>query len=157
MRDSWNWLLIVVGALLILLEVILGAATGFDLLLIGSAVLLGGVLGLVTGSVVAGAAAAGVLALLYVFLGRRRIRARFVRSGVETNTDALIGRAARVVQPVTDLEAGRVEVDGEVWRAKLASPQDGPIAAGGIARIQRIDGVTVFVKPAEGSTGGSVA
>ena len=40
------WVLIVTGALLILLEVVLGAAMGFDFLLIGSAILVGGVLGM---------------------------------------------------------------------------------------------------------------
>jgi membrane protein implicated in regulation of membrane protease activity len=156
-RDVYNWVLIVGGALLILLEVILGAATGFDFLLIGSAMVLGGVLGLVTGSAVLGAATAGVLALLYVFLGRRRIRRRFVRPGVESNTDALLGRPARVVDAISDARAGRIRIDGEEWRAEAASPLRGPIEAGRTVRVVRIDGVTVFVEPTGSSTGGSVA
>ena len=40
MSSVINWILIVAGALLILLEVILGAISGFDFLLIGSANLL---------------------------------------------------------------------------------------------------------------------
>jgi membrane protein implicated in regulation of membrane protease activity len=156
-RDVYNWILIIGGALLVLLEVILGAATGFDFLLIGSAMVLGGVLGLVTGSAMLGAATAGVLALLYVFLGRRRIRRRLMRKSVESNTDALLGRTARVVGAITDARAGRIRVDGEEWRAEAAGPIRGPIEEGRTVRVVRIDGVTVFVEPAEGSTGGSVA
>ncbi len=44
---GWNWALIVAGALLILVEVALGGFAGFDLVLIGSAFLLGGGIGLV--------------------------------------------------------------------------------------------------------------
>jgi membrane-bound serine protease (ClpP class) len=156
-RESWNWFLIVGGAVLILLEVVLGAASGFDLLLIGSAVLVGGVLGLVTGSSSIGFATAGVLALLYVFLGRRRIKRRLVRPGMESNTDALLGRTARVVEAITEARPGRIQMEGEEWRAQVAPPQRGPIEAGRTVRVIRIDGVTVFVEPAEGSTGGSVA
>ncbi len=70
---SANWILIIGGAVLILVEVLLGAATGFDFLLIGSALLLGGLLGLLLQSAPLGVAAAGVLALAYVFFGRRRV------------------------------------------------------------------------------------
>jgi membrane protein implicated in regulation of membrane protease activity len=156
-RDSWNWLLIIGGALLILLEVVLGAASGFDFLLIGSAVLLGGLLGLATGSALLGAATAGVLALVYVLIGRRHVRARLRRPGVETNTDALLGRTVRVVETITAARPGRIQVDGEEWRAQLATARPAAVEAGSSVRVLRIDGVTVFVEPAEGSTGGSVA
>ena len=45
MSISWNWLLIISGALLILLEVALGGFAGFDLVLIGSAFMVGGAVG----------------------------------------------------------------------------------------------------------------
>lgn len=157
MRDSWNWILIIGGALLVLLEVILGAATGFDFLLIGSAVLLGGVLGLVTDSAALGAATAGVLALVYVAIGRRHVRARLRRRGVESNAGALIGRTVSVVEAIRSGQPGRISVDGEEWRAQASTSLPAAIEVGQDVRIVRIDGVTAIVEPAAGSTGGSLA
>lgn len=142
-----NWTLIIGGAILILVEVLLGAATGFDFLLIGSALLAGGVLGLFLKSSTIGFAAAGILALAYVFIGRRHVRNRFGRPGIPSNTDSLIGKTVRVVQPIQTGHPGRVKHEGEEWRAELARPSDTELEAGKDARVIRIDGVTVFVEP----------
>ncbi len=144
-----NWILIVVGAVLILLEVILGAISGFDFLLIGSAILLGGVLGLLTKSAALGIATAGVFALLYVFLGRKKIRAKLGRQHLPSNTDVLLGSEARVTEPIGPDRAGRVRFEGEEWRA-LPVQAGETLASGTRVRIERIDGVTVYVQPHEG-------
>jgi membrane protein implicated in regulation of membrane protease activity len=154
---SINWILIVAGALLVLLEVVLGAITGFDLLLIGSALLAGGILGLVANSTPIGVAAAGVLALVYVFIGRKRIRSRFHRVGLPSNTDALLGRTVRIVETIGRHRPGRIKLEGEEWRAELASERSEELLAGSNARVVRIDGVTVFVEQAEPATGGTPA
>jgi membrane protein implicated in regulation of membrane protease activity len=144
---SANWILIIGGAILVLVEVLLGAATGFDFLLIGSALLLGGVLGLVLHSAALGVAAAGILALVYVFFGRRRLRGHFGRPALSSNTDSLLGKTARVVEPIRTGHPGRVKFEGEEWRAELAGASAAVLDAGSEARIVRIDGVTVFVEP----------
>ena len=54
MSIGWNWILIVAGAVLILLEVAFGGFAGFDLVLIGSSFVLGGGLGLALRSTSAG-------------------------------------------------------------------------------------------------------
>jgi hypothetical protein len=46
MTISWNWMLILAGAALILIEVAAGGFAGFDLVLIGSAFVVGGAVGL---------------------------------------------------------------------------------------------------------------
>jgi membrane protein implicated in regulation of membrane protease activity len=153
---SVNWILIVAGALLVLLEVVLGAITGFDLLLIGTALLAGGILGLVLNSTSIGIAAAGVLALAYVFVGRKRIRQKFRRAGLPSNTDALLGRTVRIVEAIGPHHPGRVKLEGEEWRAELASERAGELPLGSNARVVRVDGVTVFVEQTE-STGGAPA
>jgi membrane protein implicated in regulation of membrane protease activity len=150
-----NWILVIGGALLVLVEVILGAITGFDLVLIGSALMLGGILGLLTKSAALGAATAGVLALLYVGIGRRRIRSRLGRPGIPSNIDALQGKLVRVVETITPERAGRVKHEGDEWRAILENPDAGAIEAGNMVRVNRIDGVTVVVGPAAGAAGGA--
>jgi membrane protein implicated in regulation of membrane protease activity len=151
---SLNWLLIIAGAVLILLEVLLGAFSGFDFLLVGSAVLLGGLLGLVTHSPMLGVATGGVLALLYVFLGRKHIRSRLKQRELPSNTDALLGRTVLVTHSIGADHAGRIRFEGEEWRALLARPSSDQIESGRNVRIERIDGVTVYVQPVEGQTGG---
>ena len=142
-----NWLLVIAGAVLVLIEIILGAVTGFDLVLIGSALLLGGILGLLTKSAALGTAAAGLLALLYVFVGRKRIRNRLARPGMSSNTDAVLGRTARVVEAITADRPGRIKLEGDEWRAALDRPDSGTLELGRTVRVVRIDGVTAFVEP----------
>ncbi len=75
MSHSVSWVLVVVGAVLVVLEILLGALSGFDLLLLGSAILLGGAAGIVSGTPLVGIIAAAALSLAY-FVGRRRIHRR---------------------------------------------------------------------------------
>ena len=152
MTRSINWILIILGAALILMEVLLGAVSGFDFLLIGSAVLVGGILGIVTGSPAIGIAVAGLLSLAYVFLGRKRIRARLRRPGLPSNTDVLLGRTVLVSEPIAHDRAGRIKYEGEEWRAMAEG--DAPIGAGSSVRVVRIEGVTVIVAPIETAPAG---
>ncbi|MBM3287431.1 MAG: NfeD family protein [Candidatus Eisenbacteria bacterium] len=156
MANPLNWILIVAGAIMILIEVVLGAVAGFDFLLLGSAVLLGGLLGVVTGNGLVGLAAAGVLSLLYVLLGRKKIRSRLRRPSIPSNTDALMNRIAIVIEPIGADHPGRVRSEGEEWLARLADESVGEIESGRRVRVSRIDGVTVYVAPAGAgdSTGG---
>jgi membrane protein implicated in regulation of membrane protease activity len=150
MSNPINWILIIVGAVLVLLEVLLGAISGFDFLLLGSAILLGGVLGLFAGNGIVGLAAGGVLSLLYVFVGRKKIRNRLKRPSLLSNTDALIGRTVLVSETITGDRPGRIRCEGEEWRAHIAGSHEGPFEVGRKVVVSRIDGVTAFVVPAEG-------
>ena len=72
---------------------------------------------------------------------------------IATNTAALVGQEARVLETVTDL-AGLVKLAGEVWTARIASgPAPGPetsLEVGSDVQVLRIDGATAIVtaKPA---------
>lgn len=147
MPPATNWVLIVLGACLILLEVLLGAISGFDFLLLGSAILLGGALGLLTGSPAVGVAAAGALALLYVFVGRRRVRHSLKRPDIPSNTDALLGKPVEVVAAIHADRPGRIKFEGEEWRACIESNENEAFEVGSRVRVRRIDGVTVYVEP----------
>lgn len=150
MSQAINWILIIAGAVLVLMEVLLGAISGFDFLLLGSAILLGGILGIVTSSPALGVAAAGVLSLAYVLLGRNKIRARLRRPGLPSNTDALLGRTVLVSEAISSDRAGRIKWEGEEWRAMAEVPTLPTLDAGRSVRVTRIEGVTVFVAPVEG-------
>ena len=149
MAQTLSWILIILGALLILAEVVLGAISGFDFLLLGSAIVIGGVLGLATGSAAAAVAAAGALALAYVLFGRKSLRSRLRRPGLLSNTDMLLGKIVSVSETIAPGRPGRVKFEGEEWRAEIDGPRGGSVEAGREAKVSRIDGVTVYVIPVE--------
>jgi membrane protein implicated in regulation of membrane protease activity len=143
---NWNWVLVVVGAVMVLVEVALGGFAGFDLVLIGSSFVLGGALGLLTHSAAAGFVTASVLCVLYIVAGRRWVRARLKRPGIATNTDALIGQHGLVTQALSVHQPGQVTLRGEVWRARPAPDEPGALEAGVEVLVEGIDGVTLTVR-----------
>lgn len=148
MAVHWNWILIIVGALLVLIEVALGGFAGFDLVLTGSSLLLGGGIGLMFGSNTVGFIAASVLCLIYILAGRRWLRARLKRPGVTTNTDAMIGQRALVILKIGIHEPGQVKVRDEIWRARPGTEAIGPFEAGTEVTVDGVDGVTLLVRRA---------
>jgi membrane protein implicated in regulation of membrane protease activity len=142
---NWNWVLLLSGAGLILVEIALGGFAGFDLVLIGSAFVLGGALGLAFGNTTLGFLVASALCIVYIAVGRRWVRKRLHNRTVPSNADALIGQSGMVVVKVGAHEPGQVKVRDEIWRAVPASG-NGPFEAGAIVTVAAIDGVTLEVK-----------
>lgn len=143
---DWNWVLIISGALLILGEVALGGFAGFDLVLIGSTLLLGGAIGLVTGNPIVGLLTASVLCVAYIVAGRKWVKERLKTRAVPSNTDALLGRRALVTARVAPHAPGMVKVNDETWRAMLAVDALGPLEAGSEVTVAGVDGVTLLVR-----------
>jgi membrane protein implicated in regulation of membrane protease activity len=143
---GWNWLLVIIGSLLILAEVALGGFAGFDLVLIGSALVLGGGLGLLFHQTAIGFAAATILGLAYVAVGRRWVRARMRSQHVPSNVDALLGLTGVVTTRVAEHEPGTVRVRDEVWRAVPAPGGQEPLEPGTKVRVESVDGVTLRVR-----------
>jgi membrane protein implicated in regulation of membrane protease activity len=148
MNLGWNWVLIVVGAVLVLLEVTLGGFAGFDLVLIGSSFVIGGAIGFLFHSAQAGVIATAVLCVLYIAAGRRWVRARLRRPVVPTNIDALIGQRGLVTQAVLEHQPGQVRVRDEVWRARPTKGETGELAAGTEVMVEGVEGVTLLVRRA---------
>ena len=141
-----NWLLIIAGALCVLTEVAMGGFAGFDLVLVGSAVALGGFIGLITGNPVVGLAVAAGLSLLYIALGRRWLRAHLRHGTVASNADALVGQSALVLKRVAEHQPGQVKVRDEVWRAAPVRGVAGPFEPGAVVVVEDVDGVTLLVR-----------
>ncbi len=65
-----------------------------------------------------------------------------------TNVESLIGKAAVVTENIDNISAqGSAKVGGVVWTAR--STDGSPIPAGARVVVDRIEGVKVFVSPAE--------
>lgn len=143
-----NWLLLIVGVAAFVVEVLLGAATGFDLALLGASLATGGAVGLLFGSTRVGLLAAGVLAFVYLAFLRRRIRARLVVTHQPSNADAVLGKTGVVLERIAPHAPGQVRVGDEVWRARLSHDAEGEPAKepGTTVVVESIDGVTLNVR-----------
>ena len=146
MALGWNWLLLIAGALLILVEVAFGGFAGFDLVLIGSAFILGGGIGMLTDNTVVGFVVASALCVGYIAIGRRWVRARLRDKPLPSNVDALLGEKGVVTAAVGEHAPGMVKVRGEVWRAVPAPGAGGPFDVGTVITVDSVDGVTLMVR-----------
>ena|SRR5947209_5188383 len=76
----------------------------------------------------------------------RRSPGRDIKMGV----DALPGQIGQVVSPSTgDQGEGSVKVFGSVWRA-LPAEGEGPLTAGESVQVERVQGLTVYVRRTSG-------
>ena len=65
-----------------------------------------------------------------------------------TNADRVIGKTAVVTESIDNIAAqGAVKVGGVVWTARSSGGK--PIAAGAQVQVDRIEGVKLYVTPAE--------
>ncbi|HEX5030663.1 MAG TPA: NfeD family protein [Candidatus Eisenbacteria bacterium] len=143
---NWNWTLLIGGACLILAEVSLGGFAGFDLVLVGSAFMLGGTLGLIFHSTNLGLIIGGGLGLLYLLIGRRYVRRKIHIRSTPSNVDAVLGQSGIVLARIAEHEPGRVKVKSEEWLATPAAGVNGPIEPGTIVTVEAVDGVTLKVR-----------
>ena len=89
------------------------------------------------------AVSAGLLLAL-----RPLVRKHFVPRLVKTNVDSVVGTQGPVTERIDNLAScGQVKLGAMVWSARSTSGQ--PIEAGTVIRVDRIEGVKVYVSPAE--------
>jgi len=145
--DLWLWLIFaVVGLLMVLLELIVGVETGFDLVFLGSAFILGGLVTWPFNSWVLTVIITTVICIAYVALGRRYVH-RWKASGKsKTNIDAIIGRIGVVVKDITKVNDGLVKVGNEQWRARA----EDEIKEGDEIVVISVSGVTLIVEKTKG-------
>ncbi len=89
-----------------------------------------------------------VVSFVTLLLVRPLARKYLVPHYQATNADRIIGEEAVVTESIDNLKGrGLVSVGGSVWTARAQDDQ--PIAAGTVVKVLRIEGVKVFVTPAE--------
>ena len=101
-------LFVIVGLLLVLAELLVGIQSGFDLLLIGSILIVSGFAGMLVDSTELMLVLATALSILYIAVGRKRIRQKITTVTKKTNIDKLIGAGGVVVRSITPDTAGLV-------------------------------------------------
>ena len=145
--DSWAWLFFIgAGLVMIILELFLGIDTGLDLVFIGTAFVLGGLITLALQSWIWTAIVSGIICVLYVVIGRRYIHRSTAVKSEKTNIDTIVGKKGVVLQDITRHHYGLVKVGMEEWRAGA----DEEIEEGEEIAVTGISGVTLTVKKQEG-------
>jgi membrane protein implicated in regulation of membrane protease activity len=145
--DTWLWLIFVgAGLLFILLELILGVDTGLDLVFIGSAFVLGGLVTWPGHSWVLSLIVTAIICVAYVVLGRRYVHRWTAVKTARTNIDAIIGRKGIVLKNIASNVDGRVRVGNERWRARAEED----INEGDEIVVTGVTGATLLVEKSKG-------
>ena len=145
--DLWLWLVfIIVGLLLVLLELIVGVETGFDLVIIGSAFILGGLVAWPFHSWVLPLIVTSLICVIYVVIGRRYVHRWTAVKKVKTNIDAIIGREGIVLKNIARNVDGRVRVGSQRWQARAEED----IKEGDEIVVTGISGSTLIVEKNKG-------
>ena len=145
--DLWLWLIFAaVGLLMVLLELLVGVETGFDLVFLGSAFIIGGLVTWPFNSWILTVIVTSVICVAYVALGRRYVH-RLKASGIsKTNIDAIIGRKGVVIKDITTVNDGLVKVGNEQWRARAEEE----FKEGDEIVVTGVSGVTLIVEKTKG-------
>lgn len=79
---------------------------------------------------------------------RPLVKKHFNAKVQKTNLDAVIGSVGTVIEPIDNIAAtGRVKLGGMEWAARSATGNQ--ITPGTVIKVDRIEGVKVFVTPVE--------
>lgn len=145
--NSW---LIVLGFVLLISELIIVWDEGFDSVLLGINLIIGGLVGrflegqeqIYFASWVWALGIVGVLSMVHVFFLRNWIKRKLELKSIPSNVDALQGASGIVRHAIAAGEAGQVEIHGEIWRAH----SDKPIEVDARIKAIRAEGVTLWVE-----------
>lgn len=133
---------VVLGLLMVLAELGVGIETGLDLVLIGSILIMSGFAGLFFSSTVLALVLATALSVVYIAIGRKKIKQKITTVTKKTNIDKLMGATATVIRDINPDTAGIVRIDDEKWRAAAQEV----LYEGDVVTIEGIEGVTVIVR-----------
>jgi len=145
--NLWLWLiLVIVGVVFVLLELVIGVETGFDLVFIGSAFILGGLASWPFHSWLLALIITGLICVAYVAIGRRYVHRWTAVSNAKTNIDAIIGREGIVLKNIAKNADGLVKVGNEQWRGRAEED----IKQGEEIVVTSVRGVTLIVEKTKG-------
>jgi len=133
--------LVILGLCLVLAELFLGIATGFDLVLIGSILVASGFVGILTGNYIVALVVSVILSIIYIAFGRRLVKSKIIITTHKTNIDKLIGQKATVVRSITPDTPGLVRLNDEDWRAS----SDDVLFEKDKCTVDSVEGVTLLV------------
>lgn len=149
LADTWIWLIfITIGLLLIITELLVGVETGYDLVFLGSAFILGGLITWPFYSWIVTLVVTLLICVLYLALGRRYVHRWTATRKEKTNIDTIIGKTGIALERLTSGGFGQVKVGAEEWRARTEES----IEKGESVKVTAINGVTLNVEKIKGES-----
>jgi membrane protein implicated in regulation of membrane protease activity len=133
-------LIIIFGLILLFAELFIGIDTGFDLVLIGSILILSGFVGLYT-STNTTLIISIFLSIVYITYGRSFVKKKLIILTHKTNIDKLIGQTGICIRSITPDTAGLIRLNDEDWRASSNTT----IFEKDKVKVEAIEGVTLIV------------
>jgi len=138
----WIWILLGLGLLVLEMATpggLFGLFFGLSAILVGGLVALGWGGSVAVQWVLFSGLAVAMLALL-----RAPLKARMNVDGRHRAVDSLVGDAGVVLEDVVAEGRGKVEIRGSTWTARV---DGGSLAKGQRCRVDRVDGLTLWVRP----------
>jgi len=146
MEEYYFLIFIGIGLVMILLELLMGMFTGFDLVFLGSAFIIGGLISWPFHSWMLALVITMIICLAYIALGRKYVHRWSAAKKEITNIDRIIGLKGVVLQDISLSNTGLVKVGNEEWRARAETA----IEQGAVIEVIGISGVTLSVKKCKG-------
>ncbi len=146
MEEHFFLIFIGIGLVMILAELMMGCFTGFDLVFLGSAFILGGLIAWPFHSWMLALVLTMIICLAYIFLGRKYVHRWSAGKKEISNIDGIIGLEGIVLKDISLPDVGLVKVGNEEWRARAETP----IEKGEAVKVIGISGVTLNVKKYKG-------
>jgi membrane protein implicated in regulation of membrane protease activity len=145
--EEWVFLIFIgIGLVMILMELLMGLYTGLDLVFVGLAFVIGGLVSWPFHSWIIALVVTLVIALLYIFLGRKYVHRWSATKKEITNIDTIIGSRGTVTRDIDTNASGMVKVGNEEWRANATEK----LTAGAVITVTGIRGVTLSVEKYKG-------
>lgn len=145
--DQWFWLIfIIIGMAMALTELIIGIDTGLDLVFLGSAFILGGLITWPFHSWVLTLIVVCVICIAYIVLGRRYVHRWTAVKKTKTNIDVIIGKKGVVLKNISPTADGRVKIGNEEWKARA----EADLHEGEEIVVTAVSGVTLSVEKTRG-------
>ena len=145
--EEWFFLIFIgIGLVMILLELLMGMFTGFDLVFLGSAFIIGGLISWPFHSWMLALVITMIICLAYIALGRKYVHRWSAAKKEITNIDRIIGLKGVVLQDISLSNTGLVKVGNEEWRARAETA----IEQGAVIKVIGIKGVTLSVERCKG-------
>jgi membrane protein implicated in regulation of membrane protease activity len=138
-------LLLIIGLILVFFALLVGVEAVIDFLLVGSILVISGLVGALIGGTPVSLVLATILSAAYLLYGRSLLRHKLKASTHTTNTDRLIGQAGLVTREISPKKAGTVKIDDEEWRAT----SNQKIIINEVVEVMSFTGVTLTVKKPE--------
>ena len=145
--DSWLWLIFIGAGLLLIILELAGMEASYDLVFIGSSLVLGGLITWPFYSLLVTVIVTCAICVAYVFIGRKYVHTKWAAvAKTKTNIDAIVGKKGIVLQSISRHVDGLVKIGNEKWKAR----SEEEINEGDEIIVGSVSGVTLVVNKTEG-------